>query len=110
MRLPNSDQAICDIRKLEDYCLDPAHPRGRHKARVFRDALGIGRNDAAWLRAAFLAAIPSHEAHETENDSFGTRWRVDVPVVRHQRNIVVRTVWMVRVHENIPRFITCWVL
>jgi hypothetical protein len=34
--LRNGERAILDIRKLEKYCLDAAHPRGRHKARVFR--------------------------------------------------------------------------
>src|ERR1700736_2597608 len=34
-RLPHSDKAVLDIRKTEDYCLSPSHPRGRHKARVF---------------------------------------------------------------------------
>ncbi len=36
-RLPHGDQAILDMRKIEDYCLNPSHPRGRHKARVFRE-------------------------------------------------------------------------
>jgi len=110
MRLPNGDRAILDIRKLEKYCLDPMHPRGRHKARVFRDALGIGRSDAAWLQAVLLAAASKCEAVEVASDDFGTRWRVDVPVARHQRNIVVRTFWMVRINESNPRFVTCWVL
>jgi hypothetical protein len=48
--LQDGAQAILELRKLEDYCLNPGHPRGRHKARVFRDALGIGRSDASWLR------------------------------------------------------------
>ena len=47
MRLPHGASAILDIRKIEDYCLSPAHPRGRHKARVFRDALGLRQDDAA---------------------------------------------------------------
>src|ERR1700704_3478961 len=37
--LPHSEQAILDIRKVEGYCLNPSHPRGRHKTRVFREAL-----------------------------------------------------------------------
>jgi hypothetical protein len=37
-RLPNSERAILDIRKIEDYCLNPEHPRGRHKARLFVSA------------------------------------------------------------------------
>ncbi len=34
-RLPNSQQAFLDLRKLEDYCLDPVHPPGRHKGGRF---------------------------------------------------------------------------
>jgi hypothetical protein len=56
-RVPNADRAILDIRKIEEYCLNPAHPRGRHKARVFREALGIGQNDAQWLREVLLEAL-----------------------------------------------------
>jgi hypothetical protein len=48
-RLPHSHEAILDIRKIEDYCPSPSHPRGRHKARVFREALDLQRSDAAWL-------------------------------------------------------------
>jgi hypothetical protein len=29
-------RAIADVRKLAGYSLNPSHPRGRHKARVFR--------------------------------------------------------------------------
>jgi hypothetical protein len=46
-RLPRGDEAILDIRKIEDYCLNPSHPRGCHKARIFREVLGLQRNDAA---------------------------------------------------------------
>ncbi|WP_430516888.1 DUF6883 domain-containing protein [Bradyrhizobium yuanmingense] len=45
--IPNGKKATIDIRKLKDYCLNPSHPRGRHKARVFRDSLDLQRGDAA---------------------------------------------------------------
>ena len=54
MQLPEADHAEIDLRKLREYCLNPAHPRGRHKARVFRAALGIGQDDAPWLRQTIL--------------------------------------------------------
>ena|ERR1700747_3353478 len=104
------DEAILDIRKLEDYCLDPAHPRGRHKARVFREALGIGRSDAGWLRTVLLQAVRERDAAELTADRFGRRWRVDVPIARHEKVVVVRTVWIVRTGERVPRFVTCWIL
>ena len=47
MRLPNANRAVLDIRKIEDYCLSASDPRGRHKARVFREALELERGDAA---------------------------------------------------------------
>ena len=67
-RLPNSEQAVLDLRKIEDYCLDPAHPRGRHKARIFRGALGVTRSDAAWLRSLLLDGARNGEAIELVTD------------------------------------------
>jgi len=109
-RVPHADRAILDIRKIEDYCLSPAHPRGRHKARVFRDALGLSRSDAQWLRESLLDGMRRGEAAEFASDGLGRRWRVDVPVARHGNSVVVRTVWIVRSGEQVPRFVTCWVL
>jgi len=96
MRLPNSERAVLDIRKIEDYCLNPEHPRGRHKARVFRELLGATRNDAPWLRDALLDAVQNSEAIELAADAFGSRWRADVSVSRHGKNVVIRTMWIVR--------------
>lgn len=31
---------MVDIAKLRDYCLNPLHDEGKHKARVFASALG----------------------------------------------------------------------
>jgi hypothetical protein len=69
--LPNGGRAILDIRKLADYCLNPAHPRGRHKARVFRQALGFERGDAAELRDRLLEAARDNVALEVSGDVRG---------------------------------------
>ena len=108
--LPNSERAALDIRKIEDYCLSPEHPRGRHKARRFREALGLTQNDAAWLGNMLLDAVRHGEAVELASDAYGSRWRVDVPVTRHGATVVVRTAWIVRTGQDAPRFLTCWVL
>jgi hypothetical protein len=109
-RDPVFASAILDLRKIENYCLNPEHPRGRHKARVFRDSLAIERTDAAWLRDNLLTAVRQTEAVQLGADAFGTRWRVDAPITRHDRTAMIRTVWIVRTGENAPRFVTCWVL
>jgi hypothetical protein len=69
--LPHGDKAILDTRKIEDYCMSPSHPRGRHKARVFREALGLQRSDAAWLRDVLLEAARSGEASPMAVDPWG---------------------------------------
>src|SRR5215467_6961546 len=51
MNLPNGERAIVDIRKPQEYCLNPQHPRGRHKARVFA-SVGIREAEAEELRTA----------------------------------------------------------
>ena len=109
-RMPNCEQAIVDIRKVEDYCLSSVHPRGRHKARVFHRALGIDRSQGSWLRSTLLDGVRSREAVELDADAFGSRWQVDVPVMRDGKTAVVRTLWIIRAGESAPRFVTAWVL
>ena len=62
MGLPNGNRAVVDIKKLRDYCLNPHHEDGKHKARVFAAALGLGRVDAKWLRERLLEAAASEPA------------------------------------------------
>jgi hypothetical protein len=109
-RLPNTRDAVLDICKLKKYCLDDRHPRGRHKARVFRSALGLTASDSVWLREVILASILRLPATALASDEFGTRYRVDVPVERQEGEGVVRTMWIVAGAEGVPRFVTCWVL
>ena len=98
------------LRKIENYCLSPTHPRGRHKARVFREVFGLEQDDAQWLRQALLEGLPRSEAVEFAHDDFGVRFRVDVGLARQSKHGVVRTIWIIRSGETVPRFVTCWVV
>jgi len=75
MGVPNAGRAVIDLAKLRDYCLNPLHPRGRHKARVFRTALGFTAADAAALRGALLPALPDLEAKAGAEDEYGSATR-----------------------------------
>ncbi len=109
-KLPNFQNAIVEFVKLRDYCLSPDHPRGRHKARVFREALGLTVDDAQWLRQKVLEGIQNQPAEKLETDNFGVRWRVDLPLARQGKSTVVRAGWIIKTGEQFPRLITCWVL
>ena len=110
MRLPNAEKAIIDLRKLRDYCLNPLHPEGRHKARVFAATLGIGRQDADWLCAEIQSAIREMPVVRTETLIYGTRYAVDIALARHDAQAVVRTGWVIRHNEDFPRLVTCFIL
>ena len=112
MRLPNAEKAILDIGKLRDYCLNPNHPEGKHKARVFFEKLGIRQNDAEDLRKAILEGILLAEAIEQETSPYGRRFVVDLEVSRGEGIVLstalVRTAWIMRDGEELPRLTTCF--
>src|SRR5258706_12478088 len=77
MLLPNREKAIVDIRKLRDYCLSFQSRRGASKARVFRAALGITRDDALFLREKLLEAARANPVRIGDLDKYGQRYTID---------------------------------
>jgi hypothetical protein len=111
VKLPNGTQAIVELAKLTEYCLDPEHPRGRHKARVFVSRLGLAQQDASVLRVALLeAAETSDEAREGPIDGFGQRYVLDFVMQGPKGSAVFRSAWIIRHGEDFPRFTSCYVL
>jgi hypothetical protein len=80
MIIPHADRAVVDIRKLRDYCLNPLHDEGQHKARVFAAVLGMTAADAAVLR----------------------EW--------HGRQALIRSGWILELGSEVPRLTSCYVL
>jgi hypothetical protein len=110
MKLPGGERAVVDVAKLCAYCLDRDHPRGRHKARVFAAALGLSRQDAEYLREKLLAAARDNDASKGASDPHGERYTVDLEVERGERRAAIRSAWIVRAGEAIPRLTSCYVL
>jgi len=110
MKLPNADRAIVDIVKLRDYCLNPQHPYGRHKARVFRAALGFDQNRAEELRQILQQIASTHEAQLGEKDDFGQRYVIDFALTAAAGPVDVRSCWIIRNGEEVARLTSCFVL
>ncbi|MEK8089899.1 DUF6883 domain-containing protein [Thermithiobacillus plumbiphilus] len=110
MILPNGERAIVDIAKLRDYCLNDGHPEGRHKARVFRSALGLASPDAAILRDALLDAARVNDAQPGLSDFYGQRFVLDFRMRHAGRDAMVRAAWIIRAGEDAPRLTSCYVL
>jgi hypothetical protein len=108
MLLPNFERAIIDLGKLAGYALNPGHPEGRHKARVFLSALGVAAADAAWLADAILARLGQSEAILQSTTRWGDLYRVDMEIVRGHRCAKVRTARLSMKEE--ARLVTCFVI
>jgi hypothetical protein len=110
MKLPGGEHAVVDIAKLRDYCLNPSHPRGRHKARIFAAVLGLAQADAEFLREELLRAAREADATAVDADEYGERYIVDLELVWNDRWSAVRSAWIIRRGEGFPRLISCFVL
>jgi uncharacterized protein DUF6883 len=108
MKMPSGDAALVDLRKLTGYCLNPEHPRGKHKARVFA-ALGFTAENADKLRAALLIAAAMGDAEPALSDQFGDRYMLQFEIEGPLANGVVRSTWIVRRGESAPRLTSCFV-
>jgi hypothetical protein len=110
MRLPNGEQAVVDLAKLRRYCLDPDHLRGRHKARVFSSALGFSRENADELKSLLVRTAARDEATRIGGDSYGQYFAIDLSIGSRKGTATVRSYWIIRHEEDIPRLVTCFVL
>jgi hypothetical protein len=110
VKLPNPDKAIIPLDKLEGYALNPNHAEGRHKAAVFRAALGIGIAEADELRAALQMALCNQEALATNRNVHGQKYQIDFKMTRTDKFAIIRSVWIIRNDETFSRLVTCYVL
>jgi hypothetical protein len=110
MKIPNSEHAVVDISKLHDYCLNPVHDEGKHKARLFKKSLGMTRKDAKELREVLLQAIKIHDAQLGRCDEYGQRYMVDFTLEWRGKQAMIRSGWIIEHGLNTPRLTSCYPL
>jgi filamentous hemagglutinin len=106
--LRNADRAVIDARKVRDYLLNPLHARGGNKARMFAAALGYRRFDHARLIERIREAILTHEAVRIDAMPYGERFRVEIPIAGPAGSAIVRTLWIIRTGEDVPRLTSAY--
>jgi hypothetical protein len=110
MLIPNAENAVVDIRKLRDYCLNLEHDEGKHKVRLFYSILGMTADEAEELRQILLEIVKTHKAQLGRQDEFGQRYILDFTIEWQNKNATVRSGWIVRHGSEIPRLTTCYPL
>ena len=108
MLLPNYLTAIVDINKLTEYCLNEYHPKGKHKARLFKSVLNITFENAEYLKEIIITGIREYHATEHETDEYGKRYTVDIKILNTEI-ITIRTNWIIKTQEVIPRLTSCFI-
>jgi hypothetical protein len=108
MAIPHAERAVVDLRKLRDYCLNPMHDEGQHKARLFTTALGMTAAEAEDLRALLLQAVKTADAQLGRRDTYGQRYTVDVLLEWRDKRAMVRSGWIIEHDSDTPRLTTCY--
>jgi hypothetical protein len=109
--LPNYEKAVIPQEKLEKYALDPAHPVGKHKAIVFKSALGIDQSNWQLLAGAILNELPYYDAGAGSFGPWGMKYNVILRISGPDgRSADVMTVWIIKSDADHPSLVTCYVV
>jgi len=109
MKMPAGDKAIIDPLKLAAYCLSFDHEEGRNKAYLFQSVLGIDLSNLHLLRDALRNAAASADANLGKEDGYGQRYVIDFEFSGPAGVAPVRSCWIIRCNESIPRLVTCYI-
>ena len=106
------DVVTIDVEgKLRGYALNPLHPTGKNKARVFKSALGFTQAGAENLEKQIREQVRTSEWKEAGTSDFGKKYTVDVEVHgKNGKTATVRTGWIVEAGAVVPRLTSAYVL
>jgi hypothetical protein len=109
-RLPGYENAEIEPAKLRDYCLNPDHDTGQHKARVFASALGIGSEDWLYLASQIHARLPECPVTRITPTPWGACYEVVMMIDgRNGAQHPVITAWFIAPRGPVPRLASAYV-
>ena len=108
--LPNIENASINPKKLTEYALNPEHPVGGNKAKVFESTLGYNKSNAEDLMKQVYSKLNESEAVVGKLDQYGQRYTVDMNITGpNGSSKIVRTGWIVKPGSTIPDLTTIYV-
>jgi hypothetical protein len=108
--IPNFNKATIDPRKLTDYALNPNHPVGGNKAKVFESALGYNQSNANQLMEQIQKNLANTPATLGKADQYGQRYTVDLLINGpNGKTATVRTGWIIKSGSDTPEMTTLFV-
>jgi len=102
MKLPNGDRTELGD-KLERYCLNYEHQKGKHKALLFEKRLGITIANKQILEQALLDAAIEGEAELYKIDQYGTHYDLAFLLHTDIGESLILSCWIIKLTDDFPR-------
>lgn len=109
MKLPNGDRAELGD-KLDRYSLNTKHPKGKHKALLFKKRLGITLANKEVLKLALREIATKGEAKLYKIDKFGTHYGLVFFLQTDIGESLVLSCWIIRFTEDFPRLTNTYIM
>ncbi len=107
MKLPNGHQADLG-NKIEDYCLNFNHQKGKHKATLFQSKIGITLENADLLKNAIKKAAINETVIIRKTNEHGTHYNMKFLLKTDVGESLILVAWIIRTNENFPRLTNCY--
>ncbi len=107
MKLPNGHRANLG-NKIEDYCLNPNHQKGKHKATFFQNKLGIILENADILKNAIKQAAIKESVIIRKVNEYGTHYNMKFLLKTDAGESLILVAWTIRTGEDFPRLTNCY--
>ena len=105
-KLPNSNDAWVEEKKIRQYLLNSSHVDGASKAKFFK---ARGFSDSSWqtMQTALVTQGVTNRVIKTVDNEFGKRYTVECTIpTPDTSNPCIRSVWEIKPEDGRPRLLT----
>ncbi|MGB3509945.1 MAG: DUF6883 domain-containing protein [Microcoleaceae cyanobacterium] len=107
MKLPNGIQANLGD-KNESYCLNFNHQKGKNKATLFQEKLGITLENVELLKSAIKKAAINESVVIRKVNEYGTHYNMKFFLKTNIGESQILVAWIIRTEEDFPRLTNCY--
>lgn len=108
--LSNARKAKMPKSKIVDYALNPDHPTGKHKAKVFESALGYNKDNYKSLIKQIKQNVGKYKATQVGQNEHGVLYQVIMPIKGpNGKTKDVVTGWIIKNGDYYPSLTTLYV-
>ena len=106
MKMLNCENATVNNSKVDNYLLDENHEQGGSKAKFFK-LFGFTDKDSSVLKKSLLEHARERNVDSIQDNNHGRKYILECELNSpDKRNPCVRSIWIIKKGESIPKFIT----